>query len=164
MRHIVCRVSPRHAREDVPLFRRHRRLAVRLTEQETARETLEKNSKAHDDTLNHITDGVAIFGADRKLIFNNPRLPGNGSLIRLPADRRTHGSCSIACVSVASFRRARISPGVRQGELAYYKGEKVDIVEDLWNIPDGRILRVTRQRHPLAACCCCSRTSLTNSR
>ncbi len=61
----------------------------------------------------------------------------------------TTAPCSIACASAASCRRGRTSREWRQGELAYYQGEKVDIVEDLWNLPDGRILRVTRQRHPL---------------
>ena len=125
-------------------------MAFDITEQETARETLEKNGKAHDDTLNHITDGVAIFGADRKLIFNNRAFQEMWELD--PAyllDRPDHGSM------LDRLRERRKLPARpdfarwRQGELAYYQGEKVDIVEDLWNIPDGRILRVTRQRHPL---------------
>lgn len=125
-------------------------MAFDITEQETARETLEKNSKAHDDTLNHITDGVAIFGPDRKLIFNNRAFQEMWELD--PAyllDRPDHGSL------LDRLRERRKLPARpdfarwRQGELAYYQGEKVDIVEDLWNVPDGRILRVTRQRHPL---------------
>ena len=46
-------------------------MAFDITDLENARETLDKHAKAHDDTLNHVADGVAIFGQDRKLIFNN---------------------------------------------------------------------------------------------
>jgi PAS domain-containing protein len=61
-------------------------MAFDITELETARETLEKNSKAHDDTLNHVADGVAIFGGDRKLIFNNRAFQEMwGARSRLPA-------------------------------------------------------------------------------
>ncbi len=125
-------------------------MAFDITELESARETLEKNSKAHDDTLNHVADGVAIFGADRKLIFNNRAFQEMWGLDpSYLLDKPDHGSL------LDRLRERRKLPARpdfaewRKGELAYYQGEKVDIVENLWNLPDGRILRVTRQRHPL---------------
>lgn len=125
-------------------------MAFDITDLETARETLEKNSKAHDDTLNHVNDGVAIFGADRRLIFNNRAFAEMWALD--PAylmEKPDHGSL------LDRLRERRKLPARgdyarwRSGELAYYQGEKTDIVEDLWNLPDGRIVKVTRQRHPL---------------
>jgi len=125
-------------------------MAFDITELESARETLEKNSKAHDDTLNHVADGVAIFGADRKLIFNNHAFQEMWGLDpSYLLDKPDHGSL------LDRLRERRKLPARpdfaewRKGELAYYQGEKVNIVENLWNLPDGRILRVTRQRHPL---------------
>jgi signal transduction histidine kinase len=125
-------------------------MAFDITEQENARETLDKHVKAHDDTLNHVADGVAIFGADRKLIFNNRAF---GQMWDFdPAyllEKPDHGSI------LDRLRERRKLPARpdygrwRSGELAYYQGEKNDILEDLWNLPDGRIVRVTRQRHPL---------------
>jgi len=151
MRHIVVAGERRAMRVTMfPLSGGLGGMAFDITDLETARETLEKNSKAHDDTLNHITDGVAIFGPDRRLIFNNRAFQEMWELD--PAyllDRPDHGSL------LDRLRERRKLPARpdfakwRQGELAYYQGEKVDIVDDLWNVPDGRILRVTRQRHPL---------------
>ena len=125
-------------------------MAFDITDLESARETLEKNSKAHDDTLNHVADGVAIFGADRKLIFNNRAFQAMWDLDpSYLLDKPDHGSI------LDRLRERRKLPAKpdfgrwRRDELAYYQGEKVDFTEDLWNLPDGRILRVTRQRHPL---------------
>ena len=125
-------------------------MAFDITDLEAARETLEKHSKAHDDTLNHVADGVAIFGADRKLIFNNRAFAEMWALD--PAyllEKPEHGSL------LDRLRERRKLPAKpdfgrwRQGETSYFQGEKNDFNEDLWNLPDGRILRVTRQRHPL---------------
>ncbi len=151
MRHIVVSGERRAMRVKMfPLSGGLGGMAFDITEQETARETLEKHSKAHDDTLNHITDGVAIFGPDRKLIFNNRAFQAMWELD--PAyllDKPDHGSI------LDRLRERRKLPAKpdftkwRREELSYYQGEKVDFVEDLWTLPDGRILRVTRQRHPL---------------
>ena len=151
MRHIVVSGERRAMRVKMfPLSGGLGGMAFDITEQENARETLEKNSKAHDDTLNHITDGVAIFGADRKLIFNNRAFQEMWELD--PAyllDRPDHGSLLDRLRERRKLQSRANFAEWRSGELKYYQGEKVDIVEDLWNLPDGRILRVTRQRHPL---------------
>ena len=151
MRHIVVDGERRAMRVKMfPLSGGIGGMAFDITDLESARETLEKNSKAHDDTLNHVADGVAIFGADRKLIFNNRAFQAMWDLD--PAyllDKPDHGSI------LDRLRERRKLPARpdfgkwRRDELAYYQGEKVDFSEDLWNLPDGRILRVTRQRHPL---------------
>ncbi|MDZ4762106.1 MAG: ATP-binding protein, partial [Alphaproteobacteria bacterium] len=125
-------------------------MAFDITDQENARETLDKHVKAHDETLNHVADSVAIFGADRKLIFNNRAFAEMWGLD--PAyllEKPDHGSL------LDRLRERRKLPARpdyarwRSGELAYYQGEKNEVLEDLWNIPDGRIVKVTRQRHPL---------------
>jgi signal transduction histidine kinase len=125
-------------------------MAFDITEQETARESLDKHVKAHDETLNHVADGVAIFGPDRKLIFNNRAF---GELWGLdPAyllERPDHGSLLDRLRERRKLQSRADYARWRAGELAYYQGEKNDVLEDLWNLPDGRILRVTRQRHPL---------------
>ncbi|MFZ4687226.1 MAG: tyrosine protein kinase, partial [Hyphomonadaceae bacterium] len=63
MRHIVVDGERRAMRVKMfPLSGGIGGMAFDITDLESARETLEKNSKAHDDTLNHVADGVAIFG------------------------------------------------------------------------------------------------------
>lgn len=151
MRHIVVEGERRAMRVKMfPLSGGIGGMAFDITDLESARETLEKNSKAHDDTLNHVADGVAIFGADRKLIFNNRAFQAMWDLDpSYLLDKPDHGSI------LDRLRERRKLPAKpdfgrwRRDELAYYQGEKVDFTEDLWNLPDGRILRVTRQRHPL---------------
>jgi signal transduction histidine kinase len=125
-------------------------MAFDITDLENARETLDKHAKAHDDTLNHVADAVAIFGQDRKLIFNNRAFAEMWGLdASYLLDKPDHGSL------LDRLRERRKLPARpdygrwRQGELSYYQGDKNDVMEDLWNLPDGRIVRVTRQRHPL---------------
>ncbi len=125
-------------------------MAFDITELETTRERLIKDARAHDETLNNVADGVAIFGPDRKLIFNNHAFQQMwdlqpGYLLEKPDHRAL----------LDRLRERRKLPqqmnyqGWRDAELAYYRSELNEVVEDLWNLPDGRIVKVTRQRHPL---------------
>ncbi len=125
-------------------------MAFDMTEEANARETLDRHVKAHDETLNHVADAVAIFGPDRKLIFHNRAFeqlwgldpawllekPDHGALLDRLRERRK-------LQSRADYARWRSE------QLAYSQGAQNDIAEDLWNLPDGRVLTVTRQRHPL---------------
>ncbi len=125
-------------------------MAFDITELETTRERLIKDARAHDETLNNVADGVAIFGPDRKLIFNNHAFQElwdlqPGYLLEKPDHRSL----------LDRLRERRKLPqqtnyqSWRDTELAYYRTEMTEVAEDLWNLPDGRIIKVTRQRHPL---------------
>ena len=124
-------------------------MAFDVSEQETAREELNRHVRAHDETLNHVADGVAIFGPDRRLTFYNRAFcdmwdldgaylldcPAHGELLdRLRQDRKLPAQ--------AEYARWRAD------ELSYYL-EISGIKEDKWSLPDGRTLQVTRQRHPM---------------
>ena len=124
-------------------------MALDVTAQEDAREQLNRHVKAHDETLNHVADGVAIFGPDRRLVFYNrsfAELWGleEGFLI----DGPTHGQL------LDRLRERRKLPARadyaawRADELSYYLD--IDgVQEDTWSLPDKRTLSVTRQRHPM---------------
>lgn len=150
-RHIVMAGERRALRVKMfPLSGGMGGMAFDITDQEAARENLDKHVKAHDETLNHVADGVAIFGPDRKLIFHNRAFEQLWSLDPgYLMEKPDHGSM---LDRLRERRKLQSRPDYarwRAGELAYYQGEKNDIVEDQWNLPDGRILKVTRQRHPL---------------
>jgi len=124
-------------------------MAFDVTAQEDAREELNRHVKAHDETLNHVADGVAIFGPDRRLIFHNRAFARmwdleEGFLI----DGPTHGQV------LDRLRERRKLPAQeyysewRANELAHYLDIE-GVEEDTWSLPDGRILSVTRQRHPM---------------
>jgi signal transduction histidine kinase len=124
-------------------------MAFDVTEQEKAREALDRHVKAHDETLNHVADGVAIFSADRRLNFYNRAFAkmwdmDEGFLLDMP----THGQL------LDRLRERRKLPARtdyaawRADELSYYL-DIAGIEEDEWHLPDGRTLQVTRQRHPM---------------
>ncbi len=45
--------------------------AIEMTEAEETRDTLRRHVEAHDETLNHLADAVAIFGPSKRLAFHN---------------------------------------------------------------------------------------------
>ena len=123
--------------------------ALDVTTAEEAREKLKLHIEAHDETLNHLGDGVAIFSAAKKLTFHNTAF---ASLWGLEpawlAEHPTHGEV------LDRLRQQRRLPETadysrwKTGELSWYEalGPAPD---DLWTLPAGRTLRVVRQPHPL---------------
>ncbi len=124
-------------------------MAFDVTDQERARDELDKHVKAHDETLNHVADAVAIFSSERKLTFHNRAfakmwdldegflldMPGHGQLLDRLRERRKLP----ARTDYAAWRA---------DELSYYL-DISGIEEDEWHLPDNRTLSVTRQRHPM---------------
>lgn len=120
-----------------------------VTDLEETREALKRNVEAHDETLNHIAEAVAIFGEGKRLIFYNAAFAELWGLE--PAwlgERPTHGEV------LDRLRQRRRLPETadyarwKAGELARYEtlGPAAD---DLWSLPDGRTLKVVRQPHPM---------------
>ena len=124
-------------------------MAFDVTAQENAREELNRHVRAHDETLNHVADAVAIFGADRKLTFYNKAFRDMWDLDEsFLLDRPNHGQL------LDRLRERRKLPARtnyaewRAEELSYYLD--IDgVKEDTWALPDDRTLSVTRQRHPM---------------
>ncbi len=124
-------------------------MALDVTAQEDAREELNRHVRAHDETLNHVADAVAIFGADRKLTFYNKAFRDMWDLDEsFLLDRPSHGQL------LDRLRERRKLPARanyaewRAEELSYYLD--IDgVKEDTWSLPDERTLSVTRQRHPM---------------
>ncbi len=124
-------------------------MAFDVTEQERARDDLDKHVKAHDETLNHVADAVAIFSGDRKLTFHNRAFAkmwdmDEGFFLDMPS----HGQL------LDRLRERRKLPA--QAEYAKWRAEELSyyldisgIEEDEWHLPDNRTLKVTRQRHPM---------------
>jgi signal transduction histidine kinase len=120
-----------------------------VTEVEDMRDALKKHVAAHDETLNHIADAVAIFSATRRLAFHNTAFAELWGLEPAwLADRPTHGEI------LDRLRQRRRLPETidyakwKAEELAHYEdlGPQAD---DLWDLPDRRTLKVIRQPHPL---------------
>ncbi len=123
--------------------------AIDMTEAEETRDTLRRHVTAHDETLNHLADAVAIFGPSKKLAFHNIAFQVLFNLD--PAwlnERPTHAEL------LDRLRQRRMLPevvdyaGWKANELEFY-GAAQAAPDDSWSLPDGRTLRVVRQPHPL---------------
>ncbi|MEO1642044.1 MAG: ATP-binding protein [Pseudomonadota bacterium] len=123
-------------------------MAFDVTEQEKARDDLDRHVKAHDETLNHVADAVAIFSAERRLTFHNRAFAkmwdlDEGFLLDMP----THGQL------LDRLRERRKLPA--RTDYAAWRAEELhysDVSgteEDEWHLPDDRTLKVTRQHHPM---------------
>jgi signal transduction histidine kinase len=123
--------------------------ALDVTDTEDARESLKRHIEAHDETLNHLVDAVAIFNAAKRLTFHNTAFAQIWGLEPAwLAEGPTHAEV------LDRLRQRRRLPETmdysrwKADELAWYEtlGPAPD---DLWALPDGRTLRVVRQPHPL---------------
>ena len=124
-------------------------MAFDVTDEVEARETLSRHVRSHDETLNHVDEGVAIFGADRRLVYYNRAFMRMWDLKEsFLIEKPSHGQV------LDELRQARKLPARanfgewRAEELAYYQ-MKASVAEDIWRLPDSRTLKVTRQHHPL---------------
>ncbi|MFZ5729059.1 MAG: PAS domain-containing protein, partial [Pseudomonadota bacterium] len=116
-----------------------------VTETEEMREALKRHVAAHDETLNHIADAVAIFGPSKKMIFHNTAFAELWGLEPAwLAEQPSHGEL------LDRLRQRRRLPETadygrwKAAELGRY--EALDASpDDLWSLPDGRTLRVVRQ-------------------
>lgn len=123
--------------------------ALDVTDAEETREALKRHIEAHDETLNHLGDAVAIFSAAKKLTFHNTAFAQLWGLE--PAWLAEHPSHGEVLDRLRQRRRLPETADYsrwKTGELSWYEalGPAPD---DLWTLPDGRTLRVVRQPHPL---------------
>jgi len=123
--------------------------ALDMTEAEETRDTLRRHVEAHDETLNHLADAVAIFGPSRRLAFHNTAFQALFGLDAAWLDERpTHAEL------LDRLRQRRMLPevvdyaGWKARELDFY-GAAEAAPDESWSLPDGRTLRVVRQPHPL---------------
>jgi signal transduction histidine kinase len=120
-----------------------------VAELEELREVLKRNVEAHDETLNHIAEAVAIFSQAKQLIFHNTAFAELWGLEPAwLADQPSHGEI------LDRLRQRRRLP--ETADYAKWKAAELDRYEqlaaspdDLWSLPDGRTLKVVRQPHPM---------------
>lgn len=123
--------------------------AIEVTEAEETRDNLRRHVEAHDETLNHLADAVAIFGPSKRLAFHNTAFQTLFDIDPAWLDERpTHAEL------LDRLRQRRRLPevvdyaGWKARELQFYEASEAS-PDDSWSLPDGRTLRVVRQPHPL---------------
>jgi len=122
---------------------------VDVTDTEEMREAVKRHAQAHDETLNHIADAVAIFSGAKRLAFHNTAFATLWGLeTAWLAEGPTHAEL------LDRLRQRRMLPETadyaawKAKELSHYEDIE-QAPDDLWTLPDGRTLRVVRQTHPM---------------
>lgn len=123
-------------------------LAIDVTDSESAREQIASQQRAHDETLDHLAEGVAVFDASKKLVFHNRAFEQMWNLDPgFLADRPAHAAWLDHLKEKRKLPAHANYAEWRARELALYQ-EVSDMPQDFWVLPDGRMLRIARQRHP----------------
>ncbi|MEM1103348.1 MAG: ATP-binding protein, partial [Pseudomonadota bacterium] len=125
--------------------------ALDITEADEAKLSLKRHVQAYNETLNHLPSAVAIFGPRGELIYHNTAFVSLWGL--LPADldsKPGHGEILDVLRDRGALPQQEDYGAWKGDQLAIYS-EGLDLEgapDELWNLPDGRTLQVTRQRHP----------------
>ena len=125
--------------------------ALDVTEGEESKAALKRFRQAHDETLNHMAEAVAIFDRSKRLVFYNRAF---STLFAVEEaflnDRPSHGALLDRLREKRRLPEQEDYAKWREAELAHYEAAPdADNPDELWPLPDGRIFRVARQRHPL---------------
>ena len=126
-------------------------LAVDVTEGEESKAALKRFRQAHDETLNHMAEAVAIFDRSKRLVFYNRAFATLFSVEEaFLNDRPSHGALLDRLREKRRLPEQEDYSKWRDAELARYEAAPdADTPDELWPLPDGRVFRVARQRHPL---------------
>jgi signal transduction histidine kinase len=123
--------------------------ALDVTDAEEAKDALKRHIEAQGETFDQIGEAVAIFSAQRALLFHNAAFASLWSLEPAwLADKPTHGEI------LDRLRQRRRLPetadyaGWKAAELRRYEDLGAG-ADEIWPLPDGRTLRIVRQLHPL---------------
>lgn len=123
-------------------------VALDVTEAEAARDLLAKQQRAHDETLDHLAEGIAVFDAGKKLVFHNRAFEQMWNLdAGFLQDRPAHAAWLDYLKEKRKLPAHANYAEWRARELALYQ-EVAELPQDFWVLPDGRMLRIARQRHP----------------
>ncbi len=122
-------------------------IAIDATEVETMRASMRRMNDAHRRILDQLSTGVAIFNADKRLIFYNTAYRAlwdldTGFLDQTPPDSEV----------LERLRAARKLPeehDFRQWKAALHAAYRaVEPKEQMWHLPDGRALRLVIVPNP----------------
>jgi signal transduction histidine kinase len=123
-------------------------IGLDLTEEIESRDGLARDAKAHGETLNHLTDAVAVFDSTRRLTTHNNAFVSLWALDEAWLnDGPTHSEWLDRLRQSARIAATRDFAIWKANELSFYQ-EAGLIPDETWTLPDGRILRVARQRQP----------------
>ncbi len=132
--------------------------ALDATELDRAKVDLRQHVEANQRTLDQIQTAVAIFGASQNLVYHNRAFQNLWALEDAELSGRTyHGEILDQLRLDGKLPEPTDYDTWKTGQLALYtEGHAApgaerdgDAPDEVWHLPDGRTLRVAKQRHPL---------------
>jgi signal transduction histidine kinase len=122
-------------------------IAIDATEADTMRAELKRMSDAHRSTLDHLTTGVAIFGANHRLAFYNPAFRSLWDLD--PAFLEHNPSDSAVLDRLRAERRLPEQQDFRKWKAELHSAYMAtESATHVWHLPGGRTLRVVTTPNP----------------
>ncbi len=132
-------------------------IAIDITKLDKAQEDLKRHQNAYRKTLDQMPSAVAVFGATQQLDYHNQAFlelwklddaelrtrPYHGELL----DKLHHKGRLPAYADYSKWK---------ENQLTLYTESQLDersidgaAPDEIWSLPNGKTLRVARQRHPL---------------
>jgi len=122
-------------------------LAIDATEAETMRSALARMVDAHRRTLDALSTGVAMFGADHRLTFYNAAYRALWNLDASYLEQEPTDSALLDALRAA--RKLPEERDFRQWKAQLHTAySAVEAQEQTWHLPDGRTLRVVTTPNP----------------
>jgi signal transduction histidine kinase len=122
-------------------------IGLDATEAETMRVALGRMVDAHRRTLDQLSTGVAMFGADHRLTFYNAAYRALWDLDTAYLDQGPTDSAVIE--ALRSARKLPEEQDFRQWKAQLHEAYRaVEAKEYMWHLPDGRTVRVVTTPNP----------------
>ncbi len=121
-------------------------VAIDVAELETAQGELDRQVEAFDRTLDQVTTAIAMFSADRKLVFRNEAFE---KLWQLDTDwLDTHPGDAEVLDELSEQGRLPEVGSYREWrrKVLENNGDDDDNKNDYWHLPDGRVLHVISEQ------------------
>jgi signal transduction histidine kinase len=122
-------------------------IGIDATEVETMRSALARLTDAHRRTLDQLSTGVAMFGADHRLTFYNAAYRALWDLDAAYLDQEPTDSALLDTLRAA--RKLPEEQDFRQWKAQLHEAYRaIEAKEHTWHLPGGRTLRVVTTPNP----------------
>lgn len=122
--------------------------AIDISDEVQAKEIAKREALAHAQTLNHLNDAVVVFDANRRLrTYNSAFAQLWGLEETWLDDHPSHEHFLDRLREKSKLPYQSDFNNFKSREIAHYQ-EAANIPDETWTLPDGRIMRVMRQRQP----------------
>lgn len=122
--------------------------AIDVSDEVQAKEIAKREALAHVETLNHLNDAVVVFDANRRLRTYNSAFAQLWDIEETWLDDApSHEHFLDRLREKSRLPYQSDFQSFKNREIAHYQ-EASDIADETWTLPDGRIMRLMRQRQP----------------